>query len=229
MITAENRVDLYVLAGVATSLNFMEQFVLELKARYVQAGFEVQANMLFPYGDWNRSLVKQLYEIGHDLMPKLGRKRSHLRGKKVADYIMKSYKGGQIVIIGHSSGGVAGVHAANILDLAQLPIARVVQIGSPKCPVSLKHRSSTLFIRAANQSGKLTDPITRLGSWGGWERRGRIALWNSKLASPDHILTVPLVGGHTDYFRRHSGFFDKNGLTNLDKITGIIWDWLHFK
>jgi hypothetical protein len=230
MMMTENRVALYVLAGVATSLNFMEEFVQRLKVCYVEVGFEVQLHMLFPYGDWNRSLVKQLFEIGHDLMPKLRRNSSYLiRGQKVADYIMTSYNGSQIVIVGHSSGGVAGVHAANILDLAQIPIASVVQIGSPKCPISRKHQSSTLFISAVNHNGKSSDPITRLGSWGGWERSGRIVRWNSKLAAPDHRITVRLVGGHADYFRNHSSFVDGNGLTNLDKTSGVIWEWLQPK
>jgi hypothetical protein len=227
MIMTESRVALYVLAGVATSLNFMEEFVDELKSRYIAAGFEIQAHMLFPYGDWNRRLIKQLYEIGQDLMPKLGRNRGYLRGQKVANYILESYQGGQIVIVGHSSGGVAGVHAANLLALTKLPIARVVQIGSPKCPVSQKHRASTLFISAVNHNGKSSDPITRLGSWRGWERTGRLVRWNSRLAAPMHRITVRLVGGHADYFRSHSSFADEKGLTNLVKITGVIWAWLH--
>jgi hypothetical protein len=223
---AENRVSIYVLAGVATSSNFMEDFVQELQHRYDQAGFEVLINMIFPYGDWKRSIIKQLKEISYDLLPRLGQKRNYLRGQKVADYIKESYKGGKIVIIGHSSGGVVGVHAANILYGEKLPVARVVQIGSPKCPVTLNHRTSTLFIFSVNHKDKISDPISYFGSWGGMEKRGRVFRWNPRLSAPTSIIGVPIIGGHADYFRNRIPFVDRNGMTNLEKTTNLIWEWL---
>jgi hypothetical protein len=223
----ENKVALYVLAGVATSPNFMKEFVYQLKASYAAVGYEVQTHILFPYGDWSCSLVKQLYEITHDLFPKPGRNLNRQRGQKVADYIISTYDGGQVVMVGHSSGGVAAVHAAEILELRLIPTTRVVQIGSPKCPVSPKHRSSTLYIRAVNLNGKSSDPVTRIGSWGGWERSGRRIRWNPRLAAPDHIVDVPIVGGHADYFRDQSAFTDDHDSTNLDKMRRLIWQWLH--
>lgn len=227
MNMAENKVAIYVLAGVATSSNFMADFVQELQHRYEQDGFEVLINMLFPYGDWNRSLIKQLKEISSDLLPRLVQKRHYLRGQKVADYIKESYTGGNIVIIGHSSGGVVAVHAADILNREKLPVAQVVQIGSPKCSVSLQHRASTLFIYGMSHKGKMSDRISHIGSWGGWEKRGRVFRWNPRLAAPGAIMGVPIIGGHADYFRNRTPFVDRIGMTNLEKTTNLIWEWLN--
>jgi hypothetical protein len=223
---AENKVSIYVLAGVATSSDFMEDFVQELQHRYEQVGFEVLINMIFPYGDWNRNVIKQLKEISCDLVPRLGQKRNYLRGQNVADYINESYKGGKIVIIGHSSGGVVGVHAANLLNREKLPVAQVVQIGSPKCSVSLNHRASTLFIYSVNHKGKISDLISYIGSWGGLEKRGRVFRWNPRLSAPTSIIGVPIIGGHADYFRNRIPFVDRKGMTNLEKTTNLIWEWL---
>jgi hypothetical protein len=226
MRMTENQVSLYVLAGVATSLNFMEDFVEEMERRFEQAGYEVHTCMLFPYGDWDRSIVKQILEIGSDLLPKLGRKPSYTRGQRVANHIMETHKGGKIVILGHSSGGVTGIHAANMLDREQFQDVNMVQIGSPKCPVSLRDRASTLFVSAVNVKGKSTDPITWLGSWGGWERSGAITRWNRQLAAPASIISVSLVGGHADYFRNRCPYMDENGTSNLEKTAACIWKWL---
>jgi hypothetical protein len=226
MKNAENRVALYILAGVATSENFMDDFKHELELRYEHAGIEVHSSMLFPYGDWNRSIVKQVMEISYDLMPRLRDNNSYFRGQTVADHIKQSNSNGRIVIVGHSSGGVAGVHAANQLDRVHYPDVRVVQIGSPKCAVPIMQRASTLFIRAINQKGKSADPITRLGSWGGWEKSGRIVRWNAQSKAPSSIYAVPIIGGHADYFRNKDPFRDVNGVTNLKKITDCIWQWL---
>jgi hypothetical protein len=101
-----------------------------------------------------------------------------------------------------------------------------VQIGSPKCPVSLHDRASTLFVSAVNDKGKSTDPITWLGSWGGWKRSGAITRWNRQLAAPASIISVSLLGGHADYFRNRSPYMDENGTSNLEKTADCIWKWL---
>jgi hypothetical protein len=224
MQNTESKVALYFLAGVATSLNFMDDFKLELTKRYEHAGLEVQSSMLFPYGDWNRKLWKQVMEISYDLLPRF---RRNTRGQLVADYIMKTYSGGRVVIIGHSSGGVTGIHAANRLDRDQYPDVRVVQIGSPKYKVPADIGKSTLFIRAVNHAGKSTDPVTRIGSWGGWERSGGIIRWNNRLKAPSLIYSIPIAGGHADYFRNRAPFLDEKGRSNLDIIADLLWDWLN--
>jgi hypothetical protein len=227
MHNKETKVSLYILAGVATSLNFMEDFKLELIKRYEHAGMEVQSSMLFPYGDWSRRLWKQVMEISYDLLPRFGRNSSYYRGQVVAEHIMKTHGGGRIIIIGHSSGGVTGIQAAQRLDREHYPDVRIIQIGSPKCTVPIDMRKSALFIRAVNQSGKSTDPITRIGSWGGWERCKGIVRWNSRLKAPSSIQSITIIGGHADYFRSREPFMDEQGRSNLDKTVGSIWEWLN--
>jgi hypothetical protein len=226
MQNIKNKVALYILAGAATSENFLDDFKHELVSRYEQAGIGVQSSMLFPYGDWNRGILKQVMEISYDLFPRFGRKSSYNRGQMVADHIKDTYSSGRIVIIGHSSGGVTGIHAANRLACEQYSDVRVVQIGSPKCAVPADIQTTSLYIRSMNHMGKLTDPITRIGSWGGWERKGANARWNSRLRAPASILTIPLIGGHADYFRSRKPFVDESGKSNLERTTDIIWDWL---
>jgi hypothetical protein len=218
----DNKVSLYVLAGVATSLSFMEDFVKELERRYQHAGYEIQTHLLFPYGDWGRNVVKQVIEIGFDLMPRFVKTHGYPRGQVVANHIKKTHQSGRIVIIGHSSGGVTGVHAASYLDRAQFPEVFVVQIGSPKCHVPSQARIGTLFVYAVNEMGKSTDPITWLGSWGGWEQKGAFARWNRKLKAPANIIAVSLIGGHADYFRNSFPFIDTNGRSNLEKTADAL-------
>jgi hypothetical protein len=119
-----------------------------------------------------------------------------------------------------------GVHAASLLERTQYPDVRVVQVGSPKCAVSLQQRASTLFIRAVNQFGKSIDPITRLGSWGGWMRKGSLVGWNRRGAAPASIQSIPIIGGHADYFRNNAPFLDENGQSNLEKTITCIWNWI---
>jgi predicted alpha/beta hydrolase family esterase len=226
MENTENSVALYILAGVATSENFLDDFKQELERRYEQARIDVHSSLLFPYGDWNRGLSKQIMEISNDLFPLFRRNSRYYRGQMVANYIKDTCSGGRIVIVGHSSGGVAGVHAANRLDRKLYPDVRVVQIGSPKCAVPQENRQSTLYVRAVNQKGKSADPITRLGSWGGLERKGAVTLWRSRLRAPASILTIPLIGGHADYFRTKEPFVDESGKSNLEITTDILWNWL---
>jgi hypothetical protein len=222
----QQRVELYILAGVATSVNFMDDFRQEMVRRYKLADYEVFSSMLFPYGDWSRSLVKQVLEISYDLFPVFRDKRTYFRGQMIANHIKNNYKGGKIVIIGHSSGGVAGVHAANKLYKGLFPDVHVVQIGSPKCAVPFDQRATTCFIRAVNGSGKTVDPITRLGTWGGWSKIGGMVNWNSRLKAPAAIFTVPIIGGHADYFRDRAPFLDEKSKSNLDKTTDLLWNWL---
>jgi pimeloyl-ACP methyl ester carboxylesterase len=221
-----NKVSIYFLAGVATSENFLDEFKQEFVKRYEQAVTEVHAFLLYPYGNWNRRLWKQVVEISYDLLPRFRMNSSYLRAQSVADYIEKTHTGGEIIIIGHSSGGVAGVHAANLLNRKLFPEIRVIQIGSPKCTILQGNRESVLYIRAINRNGKTADPITHLGSWGGWERSKLKLHWNSHCKAPTHIYNIPIIGGHADYFRSGDHFVDEEGRSNLAKIMDCLWEWL---
>ncbi len=222
----DNKVSLYILAGVATSENFLDDFKQELERRFKQEVIDVRISILYPYGNWNRGLFRQVMEIGYDVLPRIKVMCRLQRGHQIANYIKDNYQGGRIIIIGHSIGGVVAVQAAKLLDPQQFPDQRVIQIGSPKCAVSEGKRNTTLYIRTSNPLGKPADPITRLGSWGGWERKGRMARWNSRLSAPASIVSVKLIGGHADYFRSKAPFLDHNGKSNLDILTDLIWRFI---
>jgi hypothetical protein len=191
-------VDIFVLAGIWTAPNFMEALCMELIRRYENEGWSAEGKLLFPYGDWYLGRMRQLREITLDMLPKASR----LGGRKAADEIKKFYRGGKMVIVGHSGGGVAGVHAAQILlsEAEDLLPPSVVQIGSPKCSIPPVLREHVIYVAAVDKYGKWKDPITRLGGWG-W--RGRTSRMRSNQTSPA-IREIPIVGGHADYFRTHN-------------------------
>lgn len=218
----ENKVELYILAGVATSENFLDDLKHALERRYELVGTAVKSSILYPYGDWNKSLFNQVIKVSYDSL----RKRK-FRAQHIANQIKASHRGGRIVIVGHSIGGVVAVHIANKLEQILYPDVQVVQIGSPKCAIPQKNRASTLYIRSLNQEGKASDPITRLGSWGGWEGKGVGTSWNNQLHAPDHIISIPLIGGHADYFRISLPFINQNGNSNLELVSDRIWAFIH--
>lgn len=125
--------------------------------------------------------------------------------------------------MGHSGGGVAGIHAAELLRLEGIPVERVIQIGSPRCRIPLEWQKATSYVFAVNARGKIADPITRLGSWGGWELSGRgVPLWNPVKYAPAHRVALPLIGGHPDYFRSREPFLDEQGVSNLEHVLRVI-------
>ncbi|CAG7645137.1 hypothetical protein ACFQI7_25315 [Paenibacillus allorhizosphaerae] len=222
----ENKINIYTLAGVATAPTFMEDFSSELTVRLRLGGWDVRhTELLFPYGDWSRKLLYQLLEMRNDLYPLRRARLAPIGGKLAADAVAGSYSGGLALLIGHSGGGVAAVQAAELLcragtvHSAQL---RVVQIGSPKCPVPEPLRERTLYIRSAR------DPATLIGNWGGFER-GSFGQpwWNARKYAPSHHVRLPIIGKHADYFRRRSPYVNREGFSNLELTLTSIWNWLH--
>jgi hypothetical protein len=218
-------INIYFLAGVATAPNFMAEFRSEIMERFQQAGWHVRhAELLFPYGDWNRGLVRQLHELRQDVYPLWKSRSAAVGGRAVVDTIRSTYDGGILLLLGHSGGGVAGTHAAELMMQAGEISAeqiRLVQIGSPMCQVPAQLRTSTLYISAAR------DSVTFLGSWGGWEKgRFGIPRWNRRKFAPHSIVRVPVVGKHADYFRGRRPYVNMEGLSNLELTLQSIWTWL---
>ncbi|QYR19591.1 hypothetical protein KZ483_16975 [Paenibacillus sp. sptzw28] len=218
-------ISIYFLAGVATAPNFMEEFRIKTVERFQQAKWHVRhAEVLFPYGDWNCGLALQLHELRQDLYPLWKSKLAAIGGRAAAETIRTAYDGGVLMLIGHSGGGVAGIHAAELMmkaDEISAEHIRLVQIGSPMCRVPAQLRASTLYISAAG------DSVTFLGSWGGWEK-GRLGIfrWNRRKFAPDSIVRVPIIGKHTDYFRGRSPYVNVEGISNLEVTLQSIWSWL---
>ncbi|CAG7637510.1 hypothetical protein PAESOLCIP111_03850 [Paenibacillus solanacearum] len=223
---ADNKINLYFLAGVATAPTFMEDFGRELADRLRESGRDVaHAELLFPYGDWSRKLLHQLLEMRNDLYPLRPAKLAPIGGRLAAEKVAASYAGGLALLIGHSGGGVAAVQAAELLSRAgtvEEPLLRVVQIGSPKCPVPAALRERTLYIRSKR------DPASLLGSWGGIER-GTFGQpwWNARKHAPSGQDWLPIIGKHADYFRRKPPYVSMEGVSNLELTVSRIWRWLH--
>ncbi|NOU93010.1 hypothetical protein GC093_07155 [Paenibacillus sp. LMG 31456] len=103
---------------------------------------------------------------------------------------------------------------------------RIVQIGSPKCPIPEWMRESVLYAGALNAKGKPSDLVTRLGSWSGWHRNERgNTTWSWKQFAPSTIVHLPVLGGHPDYFRESSPYLNKEGIPNMETTVQAIWEW----
>jgi hypothetical protein len=218
---------IYVSAGFATASNFLDDFAAKLASRYEQVGKRVSVHVHFPYGDWDRSKRGQLQEIIRDIWHNAHRKKSLYGGKSLYHFVINTMKHGEkLLFIGHSAGAVASIMAAEELEQESCDVLGVIQIGSPKCaiPVSLKHK--VLYIHATNQQDQSRDPISRLGTWGGWSRiRLGLRTWNRMKHAPMHRQMLPIIGGHADYFRDHEPYKWLD-TTNLQTTMHTIWAWL---
>ncbi|CAM3990112.1 hypothetical protein COLU111180_18270 [Cohnella lubricantis] len=246
--------DLYFIAGFRTAPLFMEEFRVSLQGRLEKAGARVRSKLLFPYGDWSRGPVSQLLEIRRDMRLSPDRLERSIGGRHVLEAITRDREASLHeedsrgregcedrerprlpILIGHSGGGVAAVHASSLL-LARMggTPCPVVMIGSPKCRIPDELRGSVLYLHAARRRGRegrqvvYSDPVTRLGTFGGWHSPGsrRWRTWRRDQHAPGNIVSVPIVGGHADYFRSRAPFIDGNGLSNLDLISEEVWHWL---
>ncbi|MEB3102118.1 hypothetical protein [Ferviditalea candida] len=217
---------LFLIAGVATSPDFME-VLREALVRHLHqsGGARISSKLLFPYGDWGRSVLHQLRDARHDMKLPIMERRRSIGGQ----FIMKEAEpllddGWRFVFIGHSAGGNAAVHAAQLLKQREPRVeCRIVQIGSPKCPIPAELQASVSFLFAEGKRGRSKDPICRLGSWGGWERgRYGLPVWNRHLYAPSRIIPLQTIGGHADYFRNHPPFMDALGRSNLEAVIGAF-------
>lgn len=221
-------------AGVYTSPNFMVH-ICEKTALLLERQTRlrvVRAQLLFPYGDWSSSLVRQIRQVHRDIRLKaetLGATEQSIGGRSLIEVIGDMSGIDYAVLIGHSGGGVAAVHAASALRRSAPELqTHIVQIGCPRCaiPPQLKHRVRYLY--AVNRvNGNVKDPICRLGSWGGWEMSAfGIPRWNSRKFAPGESTPLPIIGGHADYFRDHEPFRNEAGRTNMDIVSETMLEGL---
>lgn len=175
--------------------------------------------MLFPYGDWTTYKLRQLKEIHHDLRLGPQRYARSIGGRRVleqASPILEKLPAGiNLAWIGHSAGGVAGLHAAaQLLGQPRIHTMKVIMIGAPRCPIPQVLQDHTCVLRIHRIEGKrYRDPVTRIGRW-----RGRIN-------EPKRIRELPIVGGHADYFRQH--LINKDGRSNLQRTTDEILEYMY--
>lgn len=178
------------------------------------------SSLLFPYGDWSCPLIPQIRQVRRDMILRSGSFERSIGGRSILDEIGRMEEADVVLFIGHSGGGVASVHAASLLD-ERLPAiqTRIVQIGCPRFAIPPVMRDRVRYIYASRANGSGKDPITRIGSWGGWEKGGiGIPRWNPLKFAPEERIPVPIIGGHADYFRDHDRFRSDTGSTNLDLV-----------
>ncbi|WP_027087526.1 hypothetical protein [Cohnella panacarvi] len=240
---SERLIELYLPAGVATSPMFMERLRQVVERGIEETGAIVRSSLSFPYGDNERSLFGQLREVGRDLRLRDRRLDGSLGGNRLLGMIDESRRAlrgdfmpARTIIVGHSAGGVAAVHAARLLyarDGGLPPL--VVMIGSPRCRIPDELREQVLYVYAARSdsqgagwiSAKLLDPITRLGSFGGWHTgRWRLPRWQMDKHAPVHASGLRIVGGHADYFREQHPYVNARGLSNMAVTAEAVIKWL---
>ncbi len=211
---------LFLAAGVATSPNFMEEFRCELQSRMESQSIVVESELAHPYGYWSRPLSAQLREAGRDLRRGASGYRESIGGARLLEAIdahpsSQSGQSWQTVLIGHSAGGTAAVHAAMRLRerSASAGPCLVVMIGSPRFRIPAELREHIYYLYAAGAA----DPIPRIGAFSGWGIRRQ---------APRAVTRLPIVGGHADYFRGGEGFRNASGHSNLTITLDRVWTWL---
>ncbi len=246
---AENKVELYLLSGLATAPLFMEdlRLALERRLRYAAlpgqagavGGAEIRSCLLYPYGDWSRNVLAQLWEIRADMRRREGKlDRSIGGGRALAEIRRERGKAdiagtvGTTLLVGHSGGGIAAVHAAATLMASGASASCfAVKIGSPRCriPERLKHRVLSIHAegrRKGDSFRRSPDIVSRIGSYGGWGINRSLPVWRKDKHAPASWIGVPIVGKHPDYFRNRPPYFNADGKSNLDLIVEAIAAWL---
>lgn len=229
---ADQTLKIFLLAGVKTKPSAFYALEQALLHNLHQKGITSDIELLFPYGDAERSLMRQLYEVRADLSRHA--KLAGYGGRSVWERISSHREVPKLLFIGHSGGGVAAYQIARKLHEDQLPInAKVVQIGSPKTRIIPQLKERVGYIHSINDKGKMKDPISRLGSWGGWSSftaKTPLPYWNAQKYAPGFIEGIQTVGGHADYFRESEQYSDEHRTCNLDKtmtsLNAYLKEWL---
>ncbi|WP_424767946.1 lipase family protein [Paenibacillus sp. sgz302251] len=224
--TSTSRLSIYLLAGVATSNSIFTECKIKLEKLFRESGVEPTVHVIFPYGDASRSLVKQVLEVRSDLSNRM--RAGRIGGKHALDKIKQTLTGDRMLLIGHSGGGAAAYQAAKMLyEKEEAEDFRIVQVGSPRTPIEPKLQERVCYFYSIDSSGKLNDPISRIGTWGGWIRSGNMMpRWNRMKYAPGYVEGIPMVGGHADYFRHTEPYKDQEAICNLDKTVNRMRQWL---
>lgn len=224
--TKPSRMSIYLLAGVATSNSIFTECKVKLEQMFQSDGVEPAIHVIFPYGDASRSLVRQVLEVKSDLSNRLTAGR--IGGQHALEKIKQTMSSERLLLIGHSGGGAAAYQAAKMLyEQDQIEDFRIVQVGSPRTPIEPKLQERVSYFHSIDSLGKLNDPISRIGTWGGWSiSKYAMPRWNRMKYAPGYVEGIPTVGGHADYFRHTEDFSDQEAICNLDKTVDRVRGWL---
>jgi hypothetical protein len=223
---ASSALHVYLLAGVKTMESAFAACRHKLDAHLRSEGVDASIHVLFPYGDASRNVFRQVLEVRTDLSNRM--RAGRIGGRKVLKHIKDSFRGERMLLIGHSGGGAAAYQAAKLLEEDGIvKDFRIVQVGSPRTPIVPRLQERVCYFHSVDSSGKQNDPITKIGSWGGWSRNERsVPRWNRYKYAPGYVEGIPTVGGHADYFRHTHPFVDTNSVCNLDKTMDRMLTWL---
>lgn len=226
--TEASKAMVFAAAGIYTSPDFMEG-VLERTVRLLEqqkAVRVVRSALLFPYGDWNSRLIRQIAQVRRDMALRPKSYGRSVGGRVILESIGDVSDAEVLLFIGHSGGGVASVHAAMLLrNRHPGQDVRIAQIGCPRFAIPPELQANVHYIYASRfDGGAVKDPFCRLGTWGGWEKgdAAPIPRWNSRKYAPGMRTQVAIVGGHADYFRERPPFVDEYGRSNLDLVSERI-------
>jgi pimeloyl-ACP methyl ester carboxylesterase len=260
----DNKLEVCFLAGLATSPLFMEKLRIALLSELERNGLfnelrserqPVHSELLFPYGDWRRKVIPQLWEIRSDLRLRPTRIANSIGGNRALEAIRKLFgsneEGGKTttILIGHSGGGAAAVHAGQLLlEKGYRSTCLVVMVGSPRCRIPERLKPYTLSIHAAGKGNgtaatrKSSDLVSRIGTHGGWTlggtmasetearaaggQRKRFPYWQKDKHAPSGNVAVRIIGKHADYFRDSEPYVNADGKSNLEVTLGAILSWL---
>jgi hypothetical protein len=224
--TKPSRMSIYLLAGVATSNSIFTECKIKLEKMFQSDGIEPVIHVIFPYGDASRSVVRQVLEVKSDLSNRLTAGR--VGGQLALSKIKETLSSERLLLIGHSGGGAAAYQAAKMLfEQDKIEDFRIVQVGSPRTPIEPKLQDRVSYFHSIDRLGKLNDPISRIGTWGGWSRSGfTMPKWNRMKYAPGYVEGIPTVGGHADYFRHTEDYTDQEAVCNLDKTIDRVRGWL---
>jgi hypothetical protein len=188
----------------------------ELERRCRTAGIRrFRTHAFYPYGYIDdvpaerrrRFIASQVASVFRDMWSKAA---SSLGGQALYREVRDDYdkKGsGDIVLVGHSGGGIASYKAAQLLVDEGYPVSRVVMVGSPELPVRRSMR-------------KLVCTIEHGGRWGDW-----ICRCGFHCFSPARYRAkLPLAGWHPHYFCGQS--IGAGQVANLEMVMDTIWNWI---
>lgn len=243
-------VDLYLLAGVKTWPSYFREPAERLRRMSIEAGYAIAGvHVLYPYGDHTIPLMRQVRQVARDVVRRLSpgadnppREAGRLSSgaddpggaasiiapaDPIVGAIRERSADRVVVLIGHSGGGVAAYHAGRrLLAEGAVRDCRIVQVGSPKVRIHPALRDRTAYFYAVDERGRVRDPITRLGTWGGVRRAvAGIPVWDPRRWAPGHIAAVAIDGGHKDYFN-HGPSAAPGQATNLERTAASVLDWL---
>jgi|GEM_PF-6438095 len=232
MSSSSNRLNIYVIVGVQSEVSILEPLITTLKSRFEADDTYVVVRTLSPYGS-NRNFVKQLINKRNDMNLYPEKVEQSTGGRKVQQDILTYGAKAPIILIGHGVGAVAAYHGAELLEKHNgCDIKFIVQIGSPKVPVSLNFRNRVGFLMH-NKRGIYNDPLLWNGTWSHSKytfssHRYPGLLYNAtekgrRAYAPGNVTEVDIIGQPANYYSTTVGM---GSVSNLARTVNIIWSWV---